>query len=268
MLTSLQNPLVKQLRKLHQAKERHSQGLCLLEGTHLLEEACAARYPLITVCVTPSWQVRYPLLWEQALQQAERVEVVSEAILEAIATTVHPDGVVATAHRETLTQPIQPSISLGLVLERVQDPGNLGTIIRTAAATHVEGLWLSPDSVDLDHPKVMRATAGQWFRLPMCVSENLQQTVEQAKAAGLQVVATLPNATQTFWEIDLTRPSLILVGNEGAGLSSSLADTADVNVQIPLAAGVESLNVAIATALILYEVERQRTRGYSATGIP
>ncbi|WP_445632852.1 RNA methyltransferase [Nostoc sp. DSM 114161] len=256
MLTSLQNPLVKQIRKLHSTKERHKQELFLLEGTHLLEEACAVNYPLETVCCTPDWQATHPSLWEEACRRCDRAEIVSKEILDAIATTVQPDGVVATAKRSDGRTQV-PFTGLVLALETVQDPGNLGTMIRTAAAAGASGLWLSGDSVDLDNPKVLRASAGQWFRLATAVTEDLKATVQQSQQAGMQVIATLPNASLTYWQVDWRKPSLILLGNEGAGLSADLAAMADKQVRIPLSPGVESLNVAIAAALMLYEAQRQ-----------
>jgi TrmH family RNA methyltransferase len=258
MLTSLQNPLVKQMRKLHRAKDRREQQLFLLEGTHLTLEACAVGWPLAVVCYTPDWQTRHPDLWTQVSQRSQRMECVSSEVLQAIATTVNPDGIVAASPRGAIQAALPATVQLGVVLETLQDPGNLGTVIRTAAAAGVDGLWLSADSVDLDHPKVLRASSGQWFRLPMAVSADLKAVVQQCQQAQVQVVATLPQAQQTYWEIDLTRPTLILLGNEGAGLSPALASLADQTVKIPLAAGVESLNVAIAAALILYEAKRQR----------
>lgn len=255
MLTSIQNPLVKQIRKLHSAGQRREQGVFLLEGTHLLEEALAVGYPLETVCCTPQWQLEHQQLWQQVCQKAKRAEVVTPEVLKAIATTVQPDGVVATAPRNE--QHAVPLTGIGLALETVQDPGNLGTMIRTAAAAQASGLWLSADSVDLDNPKVLRASAGQWFRLPMAVSENLSATVRECQQAGMQVVATLPTAKLSYWEVDWRQPSLILLGNEGAGLSAAVAALADLQVKIPLNAGVESLNVAIAAALMLYEARRQ-----------
>ena len=260
MLTSLQNPLVKQIRKLHSSKERHKQQLFLLEGTHLLEEACAVKYPLVNVCCTPEWQTAHPELWQKAVVQCERAEIVSGEVLNAIATTVQPDGVVATAKRGDRGLEV-PFTGLVLALETVQDPGNLGTIIRTAAAAGASGLWLSADSADLDNPKVLRATAGQWFRLAMAVSPDLKTTVQTAKLAGMQVVATSPSATLTYWQGDWSKSSLILLGNEGAGLSAQLAAMADLHLKIPLSPGVESLNVAIAAALMLYEAQRQKWVG-------
>lgn len=257
MLTSLSNPLVKQMRKLHRPKGRAEQHLFLLEGTHLLTEACATKWPLSTVCYTSAWQEKYPSLLQQVSFLAQRLELVSPNLLQAIATTVHPDGVIATAcSRQRLVN----LSSLGLVLETVQDPGNLGTIIRTAAAAGAEGLLLSGDSVDLEHPKVLRASAGQWFRLPMAVSPDLTAEVQRAKDQGMQIVATQPVTPLTYWDLDLRSPTLILLGNEGAGLSPQLIRLADQQVTIPLRQGVESLNVAIAAALILYEAQRQRIK--------
>jgi RNA methyltransferase, TrmH family len=255
MLTSLQNPLVKQMRKLHRARERREQQMFLLEGTHLLEEALAVGWELAIAFCTPGWQAQHEQLWQQASLQAGRTEQVSPEVLEAIVTTVHPDGVVAAAVRHPNQRPpAQPS--LGIALESLQDPGNLGTLIRTAAAAGVDGLWLSSDSVDLDHPKVLRSSAGQWFRLPMAVCEALP--IEVLQQQGVQVIATLPEAELTYWQADLRQPTLLLLGNEGAGLSPALIAIADLAVSIPLATGVESLNVAIAAALILYEAQRQR----------
>jgi TrmH family RNA methyltransferase len=259
MLTSTQNPLAKQIRKLHRSKERRSQGLCLLEGSHLLQEVCAIGVRLDVLCYTEAWQDRNPTVFQQAAQLADRIECVSPELLKSISTTVEPDGVLAIAPRQHQTA--IPIRSLGLVLETIQDPGNLGTMIRTAAAVGADGLLLSHDCVELDNPKVLRASAGQWFRLPMATTSDLASMLQQYRSQGFQVVATLPTAKQTLWDIDFTQPSLIVMGNEGAGLSPEVAAIADVSVTIPLAPNVESLNVAIAAALILYEVKRQRSAG-------
>lgn len=146
---------------------------------------------------------------------------------------------------------------MGLILERLQDPGNLGTIIRTAVATEVNGIWLTDDSVEVDNPKVL-SSAGAWFHVPMMVSFDLSTVIRNYQQTGVQVIATLPTATQPYWEIDWTKPSLILLGNEGAGLSQKLVNLADKIVSIPLGKRVESLNVAIACAVLLYEGKRQR----------
>ncbi|MGB3202809.1 MAG: RNA methyltransferase, partial [Nodosilinea sp.] len=251
MLTSLQNSLVKSVRRLHQAKARRSQAQFLLEGTHLIQEALATGYPLQVACYTPDWQHTHADLALALEQRADRTELVSAAVLEAMATTQHPDGVVAIAP-QVFRAPNPAIAGLGLAVETLQDPGNLGTIIRTAVAAGVEGLWLSADSVAPDHPKVLRASAGQWFRLPLAVVDDLSTVAADWNQAGVQLVATSSHATADYWGVDFTRPTVIVLGNEGAGLSAQLRDQATVQVRIPMAGAVESLNVGISAALLLY----------------
>lgn len=262
MLTSLQNPTVKQLRKLQQPKERKKQALLLLEGTHLIEAACEVSYPLQVLCYTEAWQHRYPQIYKNAIAQADRIELVSTDVLKSIASTVNPDGVIAIAPRrnvwEALSSAPSDDISLGIMLETLQDPGNLGTIIRSAAAAGSEGLWLSADSVDMGHPKVLRASAGQWFRQPMA-TVDIAEKVQTLKAKGVQIVATTATAELDYWQLDLTVPTVFVMGNEGAGLSAESMRCASVAAKIPVMPGVESLNVAVSTALLLYEAKRQRS---------
>jgi TrmH family RNA methyltransferase len=258
MISSLQNPSIKQIRKLHLVKGRREQNLCLIEGTHLLETAIEVNCSLDTVYFTEDWRERHLQLSKNAVKRAKRVETVTPEVLTSIATTLHPDGVIATLVRENLQPPISDSWQLGLVLERLQDPGNLGTIIRTAVATGVGGVWLSEDSVEIDNPKVLRSSAGEWFRVPLVVEADLVSAVKNYQKQGVRAIATLPTARKTYWDVDFSRPTLLLFGNEGAGLSPELAALADESVRIPLMGAVESLNVAIATAVILYEARRQR----------
>ncbi|NJN39137.1 MAG: RNA methyltransferase [Acaryochloridaceae cyanobacterium CSU_3_4] len=258
-LSSLQNPLFKQMRKLQQAKYRHQQGQFLLEGTHLVQEACKAGWLLDVVCYTPAWQAKYLELSHNISHPKNRTFLVTEQVLQSVATTVHPDGVVAVAQSHPRTTAPLSLAHLGLVLETIQDPGNLGTLIRTAVATQVEGLLCNHNSVDLESPKVLRASAGAWFHLPMRTTAHLVDELCAYQQQGMQIVATVPEAPQTYWQVDYHPPTLILIGNEGAGLSTLLLGLADHQVSIPIAAGVESLNAAIAAALLLYEVRRQRS---------
>ena len=257
ILTSTQNPLIKQVRKLHRHKERSKQNLLLIEGTNLIEAACQADYKLDIIFYTERWRDNHQLLCRTLADKDFNFKLVSADVLNAIATTVNPDGVVAIAPRVSINQPNIVIKGLGIALERLQDPGNLGTIIRTGAATGIDGLWLSSNSVDSYSPKVLRASAGQWFKVPIVAEENLAEIARYQQQQGVQVIATSSTAQKTYWELDFTRPSLILLGNEGAGLSTDLIGLADQEVAIPLANRVESLNVSIATALMLYEAKRQ-----------
>lgn len=257
MLTSLNNPLIKQIRKLQRTKERKKQNLFLLEGTNLIEVAIRENYPLKEVCLTPQWKDHYFQLYQKLPLLAQRIELVCPEVLTAIATTVNPDGIIATAIPQAPQFNSNSPLKLGLMIERLQDPGNLGTIIRTAVATGVEALWLSEESVDPENPKVLRASVGEWFRLPIITGKSLTEIIKFYQSQGVQVVATLPQAQKIYWEIDFTQPTIILLGNEGAGLSDDIAMLADEQIKIPLQNQVESLNVAIATAVILSEAQRQ-----------
>jgi len=264
MLTSLQNPLIKDLRKLQKAKYRHQADRLLLEGTHAIEEAHRARYPIDTVCATAAWGDRYPDLADRLGESADRFEWVGDAALTSIATTSNPDGIIATAPRSQNRTPALPfaagGLPVGLALDTLQDPGNLGTIVRSAVGAGLSGLWLSENCVDLDNPKVLRASAGAWFRLPMAAGQDLSATIAAAQSADVRVVATAMDADLTCWDYDWNQPSLILLGSEGMGLRPELAAAADVSVRIPIEAGVESLNAAIAASLLMFEARRQRTQ--------
>jgi TrmH family RNA methyltransferase len=215
IIVSTKNPLAKQFRKLHQAKERRRQNIFLLEGTHLVQEACAVDYPLRQVAMTPAWCRTHGDLVERLRLLTTDIRLVSADVLGSMCTTVSPDGVVAIAQRSMQSTVSSARVSLGVALERLQDPGNLGTVIRTAAAAGCDRIWLTTDSVDMDHPKVLRATAGQWFRLPMQTISAL----ESLKSLDVQLVATVPTAPLNYWELDLRQPTVFLMGNEGAGLS-------------------------------------------------
>ena len=257
MLTSVKNSLVKQGRQLHQVKGRRSLQQFLIEGTHLVQEALAVDYPLAVVCATPDWQDRYPDLWQRAIAVVPRCETVAPEVLTALATTVHPDGVVAIAPRpDTPIPPTHPS--LGIAVEALQDPGNLGTLIRTAAAVGSDGIWVSDNSVDGENPKVLRASAGQWFRVPLIPCHDFPAQIHQWRQGGCQVLATAAHSATPYWAVDLRQPTVLVLGNEGAGLSPEIAAAATATIAIPMAPTVESLNVGITAAVILFEAQRQR----------
>jgi len=257
MLTSRQNPLIKTLRSLHTVKGRSQQQQFLLEGTHLIQAAVRAAYPLTVLCYSDRWRESEPALWSILESQVPRLECCSDELLDYAATTVNSDGIMAIATMPTPATLELPQ-KLGLLLQTLQDPGNVGTILRTAAATGIDGIWLSEDSVDPTHPKLLRASAGCWFNVPLQGCENSLEWVDRCQQKGLQIVATSSHASQSYWDINFSRPTIVIMGNEGMGLPLNLQEKADQVVKIPINSGVESLNVAIATALILYEAKRQR----------
>jgi len=256
-ITSRRNPLVARLRALHQPKGRRDQGLLLLEGTHQVQELLRLGLAPEHLLATPAWLERHAALMAAAPLP---VQPVGEAVLAAVATTDNPDGVVATLAREQLPQ-ARGTGRFVLALDQLQDPGNLGTLLRTALAAGVDEVWLAGGADPLQ-PKVLRASAGAALALPLLrLSERseLVAKLQAARTAGLQLLATVVEATaQPYWALDWTQPTLLLLGNEGAGLHPELAELATERITIPHSSAVESLNVAVAAAPLLLERWRQQ----------
>lgn len=261
LISSRRNPLVKRLRVLHTPAGRRASGLLLLEGTHLAQEVVRLGLRPVELVVTPAWAERQrPLL--EALSALSghpaHLSLVNDVVLAAIATTEHPDGVVLT-----LTPPPTPApeqVGFGLVLDGIQDPGNLGTLLRTALAAGIEQVWQASGADPLQ-PKVLRASAGAGLELPCWRAERaaVHARIAAAAARGLQVVATVPPAGGgiPYWQLDWRAPTLLLLGAEGPGLSDELLACATTRVCIPHSSAVESLNVAVAAAPLLLERHRQ-----------
>ena len=235
----------------------------LLEGTHLLQEALNLGLRPELVLATPEWVERHGAL-RQRLPDADRLRIASPEVLAAAATTRHPDGVLLTLAMAQLPAAAPGASAPGFVLalDRLQDPGNLGTLLRTALAAGVERVWLA-EGADPLQPKVLRASSGAALALPIerMRADGLLSRLAGVQACGVQVVAAVvPEAAgevRPYWELDWCRPTVLLLGNEGAGLAPELARLADRWVTIPHSPAVESLNVAAAAALLLLERPRQ-----------
>ncbi len=227
-----------------------------------MEEAIATGWPLESIWYEESWGDENRDFLGQLVsnpsQGAGLLQPATNELLRRLSTTNSRTRVVGIAvHSQSLQIPSRP-ISLGLVVESLQDPGNLGSMIRIAAAAGAGQIVISPDSVSPTNPKVLRATAGQWFRSPPLITD-LPSFLRQQSALSVQILAATVDGA-SFWEQDLTRPTLFLLGNEGNGLSSEIRTLATGSISVPMAKGVESLNVSITAALLLYEAERQRLR--------
>ncbi len=259
VLTSRRNPLVARLRDLHSPAGRNRHGLLLLEGTHLVQEVVRLRLQPELLLATPAWCEGHPDLLA-SLPAATLVRQASNAVLEAAASTSHPDGVLLTLAPPPAARPPSGSEATAFVLalDRLQDPGNLGTLLRTALAAGVQQVWLG-EGADPHSPKVLRASAGAALELsPLRLSSDaLLNRVEQARQGGWQIVATSAKAPRPYWQVDWCGPTLLLLGNEGAGLAAPLLALADQRVSIPHSEAVESLNVAVAAAPLLLERWRQ-----------
>ncbi len=258
-ISSRRNALVKGVRELHHPSGRLQQQRLVLEGTHLLQEALRLQLVPDLLLATPQWMARHGDL----LSSIPRATVCREAtaeVIEAAATTRQPEGVVSTipwslpGHHLPAEAP-----QFGLLLDNVQDPGNVGTLLRTALAAGVDQIWLG-EGADPWQPKVLRASSGASLALAIgrFSAGELPARLREAKQAGTAVVAAVVEGGEPYWSQDWQQPILLLLGNEGAGLSQELLAETDALVSIPHSPGVESLNVAVAAAPLLLERRRQQ----------
>ncbi|MBS1905769.1 MAG: RNA methyltransferase [Actinobacteria bacterium] len=259
MLENPRSPRVRAVAKLTKRSARTETGLFLLEGPQAVREALSYRPDaIVELFATPTAWDKHADLRQAAAEADVRFEYVTEFVLSAMADTVTPQGVVAVA-RQTPTSVrdiFAASPRLVAICQEVRDPGNLGTIIRAADATGADAVVLTGRTVDLYNPKVVRSTTGSLFHLPVSVGGDLGDVVARAHAAGLQVVAADVKGDDLLAaraEGVLARPTAWLFGNEARGLEGEALDLADRALRLPIFGRAESLNLATAASVCLYE---------------
>ena len=259
-ISSRQNPLVKRMRDL--ARERGESDEVLLDGPHLVHEALEARLEVpVAAFAADAALGRLASLAAACAARGTRVVTAPESVLQMMSPVKQPAGVVAVARLKAAT--VDAALTAGapqllLLLDHVQDPGNVGSIIRAAEACGATAVIAGPGTADPFGWKALRGSMGSAFRLPVASSLSLDDTIHAARAAGLRIFATVPRGGTLLARAALARPCVILLGGEGPGLQEDLLSTADEGLTIPMRPPVESLNVATAAALILYEASRQR----------
>ena len=255
-LRSRDNPLLKQLIKLSgSSRERRLSGTAILDGEHLIEAYCAARTdPLELIVASESGLRRAAISRLMELAPARSRALIEDRLLSQISQVVTTTGILALI--KTPQAPLLPStIDDGIFLEGIQDPGNLGSILRSALGAGVRKVYLSRESVFAWSPKVIRAGMGAHFHLAIHENVELHEICERASGV---IVATQSQAGQSIYDADLRGPAIWMFGNEGAGLSPAAQEAAGLNVRIPMAGQTESLNIAAAAAICLFEQYRQR----------
>ncbi len=245
------------MAKLAKRDARSETGLFLLEGPQAVAEALQFRPELLVeLFITPTALERHPNLGTAARDVDLEVEFVTEQVLEAMADTVTPQGVVAVCKQfpTSLKEILGGEPRLIAILEEVRDPGNAGTIIRAADSAGADAVILTGRSVDLYNPKVVRATTGSLFHLPVALAPDLDVVLQRVKAAGLQVLAAdIKGEDLLAARASLAAPTAWLFGNEARGLSDELLALADRAITVPIYGRAESMNLATAASVCLYE---------------
>jgi TrmH family RNA methyltransferase len=258
-VSSRQNARVKELRRLFHDAAASDKGEVAIEGMHLAEEAIRSSLRLDTVFFSESARDRAHKLLPQLSSHTEVLLLPDEVFASAVPTET-PQGVAALVKVRTfaLTDALLPEPALLVISAGVQDPGNLGTIARSAEAFRATGILLGERTVSAWNWKAIRASAGSMFRLPT-VKVELAAALQEVKNRGIRVLATSSHRGTLISDSDLRGPVALMVGSEGAGLSKDLLAQADEIVAIPQSAKVESLNAGIAASIVLYEAARQRS---------
>ena len=252
-ISSPKNEKIKELVKLQTAKGRKKAGMYLLEGEHLVEEAIKERAQIKLIVVTGNRLEDYKNLLAQTDVQ---VLVVSQDVFHKLSMTETTQGILAVV--EIVKQEILPNKGRFIVLDAVQDPGNLGTIVRTADAAGFDAVVIGTGTVDLYNDKVLRSMQGSHFHIPV-FQANLQEYLPILKEKGVQVAVTaLHRDSKDYSVLQGATDVAIVVGNEGQGVSEDVIDLADVVVTIPMFGKAESLNVAIASALLMYKTKETK----------
>ena len=259
VLENPRSPRVRAVAKLTKRSARHETGLFLLEGPQAVREALTYRpEAIVEFFATPTAIERHGELRELAAAAGVEVEYTTEAVLDAMADTVTPQGVVAVARQfpVSIREIFGASPRLIAVCEEVRDPGNLGTIIRAADAAGADAVVLTGRTVDPYNPKVVRATTGSLFHLPIALTTDLAEALELARGAGLRVIAADVKGDDLLEARDsgiLAEPTAWLFGNEARGLEDSALTLADLALRLPIYGRAESLNLATAASVCLYE---------------
>ena len=255
-ITSAQNPTLKLVRKLAQtAHEREERGQIVLDGIRLVSDY-AERFGLVNASLVVSeYATSRPDVGGliALLSDDARVLQIPDRLFEGVSTMDTPSGLIAVVNKPTITDN-QRKNSFSLALDGVQDPGNLGSILRTAAGTNVTAVLLSESCADPWSPKCMRGGMGAQFVLPVAKHTDIESVIEGCQGTR---IATSSHEGQSLVDTKFVTPLILMIGGEGAGLDPELADLADYCVRIPLNNDMESLNVGAAVAMICYEQLRQ-----------
>jgi RNA methyltransferase, TrmH family len=259
-ITSRHNPIVARYRA---AARGELDGLVLLDGAHLVNDALAGGITIEHAAVDVNASDRDEIARLVGSLRSKQVETVSVTapVMDALSPVRSPSAIVAIARRPSgsVEDVYRTSSPLVLIASDVQDPGNLGAIVRVAEAGGASGVVTTGGTADPFGWKALRGSMGSALRLPVHRSDDVTAAVRDAQRHGCRIVATVPRDGRSLFDVDLQRATAVLIGGEGPGLPESIIEAADERITIPMQTPVESLNAAVTAALIVYEARRQRS---------
>ena len=260
VITSKDNDIVKHIRKLNEKKYREESGEFIIEGIKLIEEAINEKANIDKIIICDDCNLEGSIYNELKYEIAKLDCIyVSEKIFNLISDVKTPQGIMAIVKKDNKKQEIRFDENLTLILDNIQDPGNMGTILRTADSLNLKQVIISKGSSDIYSPKVVRSTMGAIFRINIIESDDLLKTIKELKKHKINIVVTSLDTNDNIYDINYNK-SAIVIGNEANGVSKEIQEIADKKVKIPMLGKTESLNASVATAVILYEAMRNKLK--------
>lgn len=256
MITSTSNPQVKRLLQLQKkSKARTEENVFVVEGLRMFVEVPDERVEKVYLS-----EAFYNKKKQELNLKNFPVEILSDSVFSHVSDTKTPQGILCIVKQKeyNLNEILNVKNPHFIVLDNLQDPGNLGTIVRTAEGAGVDAIFMSKDCVDIYNPKTIRSTMGSIYRMPIIYIEDIPALLDEFRQRGIQSYAAHLDGKNSYDKEDYECGTAILIGNEGNGLRDEVAKKADVWVQIPMYGQVESLNAAIAASILMFEVSRQR----------
>ena len=260
-IQSSQNNIVKEIKALHLKKKRDAEGLYFIEGIRFVNDAIENSQDIVKVIASDKLEGLNggKELLESVATLCDECYIVSEKLFSEISDTQTPQGILAVLKKKEFD--FETTIAQGssvVVLDSLQDPGNVGTIIRTADAAGISAVILTKGCVDLFSPKVLRSTMGSVFHMPVFEGMYINEIIQVLKESGYKVIASHLDGSNNYFDEDLTVKSAIIVGNEANGISEETTQMADKLVKIPMPGRAESLNASVAASVMIYEIVRQK----------
>lgn len=254
-IQSKDNLLIKDIKKLKEKKYRNEGSKFLIEGFRFVCEALESDFEVPLVFISENAKDRWNNFnVKSKLQKDTKVYSVTEQILKSISSTDNPQGIVAVVNNKSIS--LENEQGFYILVDKVQDPGNMGTIVRTAHAAGALGVLITKGTVDTYNEKTLRSTMGSIFHIPIIQDDNLEQ-VQFLRSKGFKLVVSSLDTESNFYDVDLKGKTIIAVGNEGSGISKEISDVSDIKIKIPMPGGAESLNVSVAASIMMFEVVRQ-----------
>ena len=256
-ITSKDNNLIKEIKKLKEKKYRNEKGLFIIEGFRFLEEALKSSFHIEQILISETGLDKFnEYNLNNLIKSHSKIYLIPDNIFKNIASTDNPQGVIGVAKIKVLEYNFNFNDTYVLV-DKVQDPGNLGTIIRTAHAAASAGVIITKGTVDVYNEKTLRSTMGSIFNIPIIEDKDLS-FVKELMSKGYKLVCSSLDTEYNFYDINFNEKIIISVGNEGNGVSKEVYDISDIKVKIPMPGGAESLNAAVAASIMIYEGVRQK----------